>query len=737
MVNERFYTLPAALMSLVLGTVSVAQVPTVQWHRARLLAPGQCSMAFDSARQRVVMFTGSSTWEWDGSSWVQLSPSNSPAARSGQAMAYDSARRRVVLFGGIIVNAANPYGITVADTWEWDGDDWMQRLPAVSPSARHLHAMAYDSARQRIVLHGGHLGGSLGPQVLGDTWEWDGATWTQSAPSTSPGPLYGHAMVYDAARRRVLLHGGEDFPYSWTSHRTFEWDGVNWTQRAPGPARYSHVLAYDAIRQRVVLFGGVFRWGVALPLFNYTVSDETWEWDGSVWTQQSPAVHPGPLSGPAMVYDGASGRVLLFAGEQWEWDGSTWRRSSAKAVPAWESKISYDNARQRVVAFGTGTWEWDGRSWSERRPATHPGQRGGHTLFFDPGRQRTVLFGGAGTADTWEWDGANWTQLATTAAPSPRWGHALAYDALRSRAVLFGGDGPAYSVLADTWEWNGNTWTQIATATAPGARSFHAMAYDPVRQRIVLFGGYGLPNPPGTTFGDTWEYDGSTWTQRTPATSPSARRGHAMATDGRLQRAFLHGGWDSTSSFYDTWEWDGVDWAMRPQPAAHPEVYFPTVAYDDARAQVVLLGPRQEGTDVQFETWLFGTLVPATVQVVGAGCAGSQGPPVLTSSAPYLGHPAFRLELSNAPPNASCLFGIATSAASQPLGGGCVLRLGSPAHTWFAVANAAGFAEGPRLPIPFDPALWGLALHAQSGVLDSQAPLGFTLSAGRMLVVGA
>jgi hypothetical protein len=68
----------------------------------------------------------------------------------------------------------------------------------------------------------------------------------------------------------------------------------------------------------------------------------------------------------------------------------------------------------------------------------------------------------------------------------------MAFDALRQRIVLFGGGG-----LADTWEWDGATWTQRMPTTSPPMRPSHAMAYDAVRQRVVVFDGatvwYFLP----------------------------------------------------------------------------------------------------------------------------------------------------------------------------------------------------------------------------------------------------
>ncbi len=95
----------------------------------------------------------------------------------------------------------------------------------------------------------------------------------------------------------------------------------------------------------------------------------------------------------------------------------------------------------------------------------------------------------------------------------------------------------------------------VAT-TGPAPRAWHAMAYDSARGRVVLFGGnYANTN---TFYGDTWEWDGATWTLRT-TTGPAPRQEHAMAYDSARGVTVLFGGW----SFSDTWEWDGASWTQR------------------------------------------------------------------------------------------------------------------------------------------------------------------------------
>ena len=47
----------------------------------------------------------------------------------------------------------------------------------------------------------------------------------------------------------------------------------------------------------------------------------------------------------------------------------------------------------------------------------------------------------------------------------------MAYDAATGQLVLFGGFDQQHGAdLNDTWTWNGTTWTQLSPATSPPAR---------------------------------------------------------------------------------------------------------------------------------------------------------------------------------------------------------------------------------------------------------------------------
>lgn len=235
-----------------------------------------------------------------------------------------------------------------------------------------------------------------------------------------------------------------------------------------------------------------------------------------------------------------------------------------------------------------------------RRADAPPPARAYASGAFDSDRNQVVLFGGAAPQgallnDTWEWDETSWAARAPASGPSARRGAGMVYDSKRRRTVLFGGETGA-GVVAETWEWDGQAWAMLALATQPPARVFHSMTYDSARERVVLFGG-GQPSQPGpsTVLGDTWEFDGVTWVQRTPTSSPPARAAHSMAYDRRRGRVVLAFGLDGADqTLNDAWEWDGTQWTAQVGLPGYGGVAWGAMAYDPLGAQVVLTGGLQE-----------------------------------------------------------------------------------------------------------------------------------------------
>jgi hypothetical protein len=242
-------------------------------------------------------------------------------------------------------------------------------------------------------------------------------------------------------------------------------------------------------------------------------------------------------------------------------------------------------------------------------PEPGPGHRNAHAMVYDERRQMTVLFGGADASavrdETWAWGGDHWHMLAVD-GPAPRTFPAFVWDAARSEAVLFGGrkvlfggDDQRDTCLSDTWVLRVDGWQRRAVA-GPPPRSESGIAYDRDRRVVVLFGGYNDVGGERVRLGDTWEWDGATWTLRAQ-TGPMPRSGVAMAYDERLHRTVLFGGNGGPRS--DTWAWDGVRWEIISTPATAPR--FNSLAqYDSVRHQLVRT-TGWNGTARVSETWLF------------------------------------------------------------------------------------------------------------------------------------
>src|ERR1051325_7923542 len=128
-----------------------------------------------------------------------------PPRRASAAMAYDSARKRIVLYGGHYSTLNSQDGYSLGDTWEWDGASWHDTMVTSGPNARAGAAMTYDPVRGVVVLFGGAPPGHNGIFTpFADTWTWDGTAWTKLAPTRSPPGRTGAMIAWDAASQRVV-----------------------------------------------------------------------------------------------------------------------------------------------------------------------------------------------------------------------------------------------------------------------------------------------------------------------------------------------------------------------------------------------------------------------------------------------------------------------------------------------------------------------------------------------------
>jgi N-acetylneuraminic acid mutarotase len=313
---------------------------------------------------------------------------------------------------------------------------WTNLHPGGSlPSARDSHCMVYNPANGKVILFGGS---DKDGNSLRDTWAYDPTanTWTDLRPTGSVPPEGDYSMVYDSARGMVILVGeGSD-------------DAV-----------FCATWAYDSA--------------------------------ANTWTELHPtgSVPPARLF-RSMVYDPATGRVILFGGLQ----------------------LSFETL---TFAYFNDTWAYDSaaNTWTELHPTgSLPPAREGHAMVYDPASGKVILFGGSGEGfgylnDTWAYDptAKSWASLTPTGdLPSAREYHSMVYDSAAGKMILFGGWNDS-AEFNDTWAYDptANRWASLTpTGEVPSARDSHAMVYDSATGKMILFGGCDE----NAEFNDTWAY---------------------------------------------------------------------------------------------------------------------------------------------------------------------------------------------------------------------------------------
>lgn len=426
--------------------------------------------------------------------------------------------------------------------------------------------------------------------------------------------------------------------------------------------------------------------------------------------------------------------------------------------PAYRAVLSPDLFGGRMLLWGGAqrfTWSFDGTVWTQENPVQSPSPRQRTTIVFDIGRQVHVMYGATGSNpnngvnndETWEWDGTNWSQPNVARTPGGLAKHAMVYDLSRSRTVLYGGEPNSWApgAVANTWEFDGSLWTQIVTPNSPGPRQEHSMCYDFTRGLTVLFGGQ---DPRATTLDDdTWTYDGTDWTLvNVTGPRPAPRINAGMVFDPARNVCVLFGGIDPSTMaiFNDTWEFNGTSWRQIPGTAAGvypPRAEF-AMAMDAVRGRIVLFGGRTASTAVLDETWEYG----ANFRTYGIGCAGSNGVPTLVSTVkPRLGS-TVTASIGNLNPSTSlAVMFVGLSNRTSSLGP-LPLQLtaqGMPGCRLYASNDTAAFLSASAgvaiwsFRLPTNPNLVGAAYYQQGLALDPGInPAGMTMSNAGAAVIG-
>ena len=405
-----------------------------KWEQATKNGPPRSDrwkLVYDSERHEMVVFQhqfdfAGGTWTWDGRRWEvpsDVSPPDDPTFGVQPLYAYDKAAKQIVAFFGPSPNFAKGVGLP-GKTAYWNGRRWIAPS-GPQPMTRTNAAMAYDEASRQVVLFGGTgcpakglLGTGAGPAdepppntlwysgtgYCSGTWTWNGHRWSK-AGGPQPPDRSNPVMLYDAARRRVVMFGGTgrtqvagtEIRQGVTSNGTFAmsdtwlWDGRQWRAARlshPAPAATTNVpaVAFDAAHKQALLYGapadgqGVQTTGVNAPADRLTYR-ATWLWNGHDWDNK--AKTPDGRDARFVVYDAAVHGVLLGAvnscpthqgaantgvgpdtattlcPETWLWDGRKWTQLPGMTPSLNRESVAYDERMRSVVVVNNdGLWTW-------------------------------------------------------------------------------------------------------------------------------------------------------------------------------------------------------------------------------------------------------------------------------------------------------------------------------------------------------------------------------------------
>src|SRR5215471_17679400 len=80
--------------------------------------------------------------------------------------------------------------------------NWLQLVPATIPPGREAGVMVYDGARKQMVMFGGEIASGF----ANDTWVWDGVNWTSKSPAASPAATDCYStFAFDETHQQAIL----------------------------------------------------------------------------------------------------------------------------------------------------------------------------------------------------------------------------------------------------------------------------------------------------------------------------------------------------------------------------------------------------------------------------------------------------------------------------------------------------------------------------------------------------
>lgn len=484
---------------------------------------------------------------------------------------------------------SSPSDASIASSFGFCGT-WDEISPNLPAFHRNGHAMVYDSARDRMLIVGGDDGNA---SALTSVWALSlGAT-----PSLTEIPTQGVtdqigkigiSAVYDPVRDRIVLYGGikpgggqSGSVWELTLSGTPTWSELATAGNTPA-SRAHHTAIYDVSRDRMVVFGG---------LVDAAPDNQLWvlSFSGTpTWAHWQLGPGPVPRWDHSAIYDAPRDRMVLFGGTT---NGSTTLND------AWTVPLSGLQLWSLIDTNGPGL----------------PTARHSHSAIADAPRNRMLVFGGIDDgsnplSDVWSLSFTNpnkWTQLDPTASVTvPSDDFASVYDPVRERMVTsMGAEFWVLTNLAGT-----PAWAQIGPlGPAPTERTGMVAIFDAPRNRMLVFGGVTVTSPWSR---DLWAYSFASQSWSIIIASGQSPPGRSFASavyDPAGDRLILFGGDSQQGPLNDAWQLSlssTPTWTpLTPSGTPPPARFAHTAILDAPRNRMVIYGGEDQAAVVRSDVW--------------------------------------------------------------------------------------------------------------------------------------
>lgn len=216
---------------------------------------------------------------------------------------------------------------------------------------------------------------------------------------------------------------------------------------------------------------------------------------------------------------------------------------------------------------------------------------------YDQARGEVFVFGGSyftgGEIDhTYAFDGSNWSRKRPENSPPVSDRGTMAYDASLDKTILYNFDFSLGNNDNFCWLWDGTDWEEIDPPDPEISFEHAALVYDAEQQETLMVVKRFFGN--NSEFVETWSFDGTSWTEKTPITVPPAGSWISLCYDASLEKVVMI--LRENASIFHTWTWDGANWSEIQTDEVDIDPIEGHLLYDGRTNSTIYLGDERAFT---------------------------------------------------------------------------------------------------------------------------------------------